>query len=132
MSDFDIEDAGEIRPEYDDLIGYTDDSDREAVEENAVMSDYRACRDLLVDEIKREEVDPATIDPLVFVPHGASDYDALKQRLVQMVQGVDKNLRMNFIKELITSLAGSFHKLQLEQLAEMLQTMASEKANSRL
>ena len=132
MSDFDIEDAGEIRPEYDDMVGYTDESDREAADENTILSDYRAARDILGDEIKSAEVDPATIDPLVFVPHLASDYDALKQRLVQIVQSVDRNLRVSFIKELITSLAGSFHKLQLEQLAEMLETMASERANSRL
>lgn len=113
--DFDIEDVGR-RVEYDDIIGYTDDSDLEAIAENMEINDYGVALDMFGDELSGSD----QIDPLTFVPKTASDFANLKAQIIEIVNSVAVELRIPFIAALIHSLTGKFHKLQREELLNSL------------
>lgn len=127
MTDFDIEDIGEKRAEFDDLIGISNSSDADAIEENIEASDFALSVDLFGDDLNGEEVDPATIDPLVFVPKIAPDFHALQKRIVQIVDNVDPALKPGLIKSIILELAKNLHTLHLRELIDILHNIQSKK-----
>lgn len=116
--DFDIEDVGK-RLEYDDIVGYTDDSDIEACAENCEINDYKAALDMFGDDecgVTNDE----DIDPLTFIPRTASDFSNLKTKLVKIVANVEPKYKAPFIAALIDALTRDFHKLQLAKIMDLL------------
>jgi hypothetical protein len=98
----------------DDVVGYTSDSD--AIEEELQAEQFGFACDLLGDAALGDPVEPATINPLEFVPVTPADFRTLSSRILAMCDGA----KVEFVKLLITELTRSFRHRHLRHLVDRL------------